>query len=269
MVKKALFIGINYVSTPYALKGCVNDCLNCSKLLCERFNFLKENCRFQFDIAVEGFTNNNTPPTRENILAGLAWLRQDIVSGDSIYLHYSGHGTQIKDTNNDEKDGQDECLVPMDWTTAGVITDDLLRSEFLDRIPVGVTVRAVIDSCHSGTMFDLPFSYRGPLWSPSAPRLNEFQRTSRPYNGPDVLMFSGCRDNQTSADAVIAGQNVGAMTQAFCSCLSQWYEKNTKPPTVAMLLDLIRAKLKSGNFTQITQVNCSQQFSSATQLLKF
>ena len=37
----------------------------------------------------------------------------------------------------------------------------------------------------------------------------------------NVWMYSGCRDDQTSADASIAGSHVGAMSWAFLECMRQ------------------------------------------------
>ena len=35
-------------------------------------------------------------PTRANILSGIRWLTKDAQPGDSLFLHYSGHGGQVK-----------------------------------------------------------------------------------------------------------------------------------------------------------------------------
>ena len=37
------------------------------------------------------------------------------------------HGKYLKDDNNDESDGKDECICPCDYNINGVITDDLLH----------------------------------------------------------------------------------------------------------------------------------------------
>ena len=44
--------------------------------------------------------------------------------GDAIFLHYSGHGTKIRDDDGDEADGYDEALCPRDFQSAGMIRDD-------------------------------------------------------------------------------------------------------------------------------------------------
>jgi hypothetical protein len=52
----------------------------------------------------------------------------DIVAESSkceeIWIHYSGHGSQVRDRDGNEADGMDEVVVPVDYTTAGFIVDD-------------------------------------------------------------------------------------------------------------------------------------------------
>lgn len=85
-------------------------------------------------------------------------------TGDTIFFHYSGHGSQVaaKDGTATEGDGQDECLVPLDaYRNQGreywdlVIKDDWLTEQFHDKLPDGVKCICNFDCCHSGTMADL------------------------------------------------------------------------------------------------------------------
>jgi len=56
----------------------------------------------------------------------------------------------------------------------------------------------------------------------------------------DVIQFSGCRDNQTSADVQIGGQATGAMSWAF----REAFTKEGFDQTYVQLLDNIRSILK-------------------------
>eukprot|EP00835_Amoeboradix_gromovi_P000259 NODE_9_length_47730_cov_0.323718.p10 type:complete len:346 gc:universal NODE_9_length_47730_cov_0.323718:23013-24050(+) len=69
----------------------------------------------------------------------------------------------------------------------------------------------------------------------------------------DVIMFSGCRDEQTSADAVLAGRPTGAMTHALIKSLSEHGHNQS----FVDLLKNIRINLK-GQFTQIPQLSCGK-----------
>ena len=60
-----------------------------------------------------------------------------------MFIQYAGHGTNIRDDNNDENDGRDECLVPLDYRGNNYIRDDYLASIFKN---VHTTV---IGDCHS------------------------------------------------------------------------------------------------------------------------
>ena len=46
-------------------------------------------------------------------------------NGDTIFLFYSGHGTYLRDTNNNEKTKNDQLIVPLDLN---IIVDDELKS---------------------------------------------------------------------------------------------------------------------------------------------
>ncbi|KAF1978891.1 peptidase C14 [Bimuria novae-zelandiae CBS 107.79] len=65
-----------------------------------------------------------------------------------------------------------------------------------------------------------------------------------------VTMFSGCRDDQTSADANISGRSTGAMTWAFLQVM-----KSGGTPTYAQTLQMTRQLLDQSNYTQIPQLS--------------
>lgn len=234
--KKALIVGINYTGTGNDLRGCINDANNVEFMLKNRF----------------GFTNIKKllerEATTDNIKAGMAWLVEDVMPGDVLYFHYSGHGSQIRDTNTDESDGFDEILCPIDlnWRDK-VITDDYMKSVF-DRVPFGVSLTVVFDCCHSGSALDQSNQYQPvttrdlateatirsiePLsryLPPPAEVLQEasladikpapYQVQSRNVN-QSALLITGCRSDQTSADAYINGVYQGAATYAMISILA-------------------------------------------------
>ncbi|KAF2010600.1 peptidase C14 [Aaosphaeria arxii CBS 175.79] len=66
-----------------------------------------------------------------------------------------------------------------------------------------------------------------------------------------VTMFSGCRDDQTSADARIEGEHTGAMTWAFLEVM-----KNESEPTYGQTLQMTRHMLDQSNYTQVPQLSC-------------
>jgi hypothetical protein len=79
----------------------------------------------------------------------------DFVSGmtenDMVIVYFSGHGYQTRDTNGDEKDGQDEYIM----TKFGRVLDDDINNYLIKKLPKGSKFIGISDTCHSGTMFDL------------------------------------------------------------------------------------------------------------------
>ena len=89
--------------------------------------------------------------------AALQWLVQGCHPGDSLFFHFSGHGSQSVDFGKDEIDGFDETLCPVDYEVNGMISDDEVNDTIIRPLPPGVKLHAVIDSCHSGSSLDLPY----------------------------------------------------------------------------------------------------------------
>jgi hypothetical protein len=140
--RRALLIGINDYQAFPNLRGALNDVELLGGVLESRFGFAPEHVRRLTDAQA----------TRAGILAALAALAREAGPEDVVYVHYSGHGSQVEDVDGDEgADGMDETLVPHDGRTEGVpdITDDELAAA-LASLPAGRAV-VVLDSCHSGT----------------------------------------------------------------------------------------------------------------------
>ena len=107
-------------------------------------------------------------------------------------------------------------MVPCDYATAGFIVDDDLYA-IIKRTQCRTFL--LFDSCHSGTVCDLQ-------WSFDYQYSNYFTRNMNHSNviaNPNIFMFSGCKDEQTSADVYDSESKmyVGAFTNAFLTCLKQ------------------------------------------------
>ena len=75
----------------------------------------------------------------------------------------------------------------------------------------------------------------------------------------DVIQFSGCRDEQTSADAHIEGSHTGAMSWALITSLEEFGFDQT----YTELLGNIREKLVS-KYTQVPQMSTGHKMQLAT-----
>ena len=99
---------------------------------------------------------------RANLTRALWWLVDSATAGDSLVFHFSGHGVQKLESNGDEADGYDEALCPVDFEDprGGVILDDKINTTIVRPLGRGVKLHAIMDTCHSGTILDLPYLCR-------------------------------------------------------------------------------------------------------------
>jgi len=152
--KIAVLVGINYVGQQGELSGCHNDVLNMVDYIKDVHGFEDDNITLLLD------DGDHTKPTKANIAAAYRNLVKTAKDGDVVYLHYSGHGVKLADDDGDEEDGFDECLVPLDFQTKGIIRDDDLLKILVKPMAEGVFVTSIMDCCHSGSILDLPYSFK-------------------------------------------------------------------------------------------------------------
>ncbi|GAB5037338.1 peptidase c14 [Nannochloropsis oceanica] len=247
--KKAVFVGINYFKSKAELFGCINDVKNVKSFIIQNYGFVQENIKTFTDEPGSG----NEMPTRANIINALKWLASGATSGDSLFFHYSGHGGTARDLDGDEVDNFDETILPSDFEEAGQILDDEIHAILVAALPVGVRLTAIFDSCHSGSALDLPWHGMDAVKHLLSAGGNEEARKKaekeRTNTDADVIQFSGCRDDQTSADARIDGQPTGAASFALLSCLRANPNQN-----YTELLQNMRKTL-AGKYTQVPQLS--------------
>lgn len=217
MAKKAFCVGINdYPYEDSDLNGCVNDARAWADLLLAHFGFT--DVRLLLDQAA----------TKANILSGLSELIESAEDGDVLVYTYSGHGTYVADTSGDEL-WYDEAQCPFD-TADNLIVDDELR-EIIAKVPDGVHLTVISDSCFSGTVTRVPVgeeitgneladNRRRRFLSPrlrgdkvidnmdaAKPKSSKF-----PESAMKEILLTGCNDRQYSYDARIGDTYHGAMT---------------------------------------------------------
>lgn len=245
----AVLIGINYVNSPNArLRGCVTDVNNMA-------HFLKETCKYD---VVDVYTDleDETTTRATAIINNLMKLAMDShrFKLKNAWIHFSGHGCGITDMNNDESDNKDECILPSDYETKGVVTDDILK-DILCKFYKETKVMCVFDCCHSGTIGDLKYIYQTDEHVP------KIEQTTT-YCSANVTMISGCMDTQTSADAYNV-QNLRKFSGAMSSCLLEVLK--TEKLTFNVIKEL-RFLLKQKKFNQIPQLSSSYIVSKHTIL---
>jgi metacaspase-1 len=246
-MRKGLLIGINYIGTANELNGCINDVTNLKNLL------INNRCLDQSELVImtdKESVSSPLFPTKQNILDQMNTLvtfANSIPTDQQVqlFLAYSGHGSYVADTNGDETDGRDEVLCPLDYQQNGFIVDDYIRANFINKLGSNVTLACLFDSCHSGTVLDLKYTYKcdGKQTCVTQNNLTDTQCA--------VVMISGCRDDQTSADAYVARSYQGAMTASFLANYSN---------TISAENLVIKMKnwLKKNRYSQIPQLSAGR-----------
>ena len=245
MSKKALLIGINYYDTPSArLNGCINDVVNVRNMLIDAYGYDSANITILRDDTAAN------KPTAANIVKQLTSIIAQSASLSQIWIHYSGHGSQVNDFNGDESDRLDEIIVPSDYSTAGVVTDDMILSIIKhSKCPTML----IFDSCNSGTVCDLMWNFNAV----SATQVSAIKTNKIAVTNQNIFCFSGCRDEQSSADIYnsSSAQSCGALTTAFIESL----RLNKHNVDVKTLYLSIVAYLKQMGMEQIPQLSSSSQ----------
>lgn len=229
--KYAFCVGNNYPGTGAELGGCVNDAYDWANLFAEQ--------GYEVEVIVEA--------TKGQIVEGLLELVNRTGFGDRAVFTYSGHGTWLPDQSGDEIDARDEALVPADYMSGYLLTDDELDQIFNNR-KYGAGFLMLSDSCHSGsvTRFSMGTDRGTPRFLPPS-------RLGRGYSaiyddtplakatlslGSPVSLISGCGDNEYSYDAYFNGRGNGAFTRAAIDTyesgmsLNNWFKAiRTSLPT--------------------------------------
>ncbi|XP_059653313.1 metacaspase-1-like isoform X2 [Cornus florida] len=213
--RRALLCGVSYNNRKIKLKGTMNDVGRMRSLLVDQFNFPSDS----IFVLAEDLNFPNRIPTKQNVQKGLKWLVEDCQSGDSLVFYFSGHGLRQPDFDGDEVDGFDETLCPVDFKTAGMILDNEINNTIVKPLKEGVTLHAIIDTCHSGTILDLEHVYdrKNRKWVDNKPPSGAKKSTS----GGHAICFSACEDHQLAADtnAFSGKEMAGAMTFNFVKAI--------------------------------------------------
>ncbi len=218
-VKRALLIGINKYKSVPKLQGSLNDIETMRQILITRWGFSEKQIAMVTDEAA----------TRAGILAALDQLVKEAGPNDTVYVHYSGHGSQVEDLNGDEPDDHlDETLVPQDGRSGDVrdITDDELDAIFARMR--AKTAMIVLDSCHSGTATrsldirtrSIPRDMRLDIYR-KAEDAKPKTRAIVPVMTSRFVVMTGAASHQEALDGPVDGRYHGFFTYSLSKSLSQ------------------------------------------------
>lgn len=215
--KRALLIGINKYKAVPKLQGSLNDIETMRQILLTRWAFPEQNITVVKDDAA----------TRAGMLAALEQLVKDAGPNDTVYFHYSGHGSQVEDLNGDEPDDHlDETLVPQDGRSGDIrdITDDELDALFARLRSTNALI--VLDSCHSGTATrsldirtrSIPRDTRVEIYRKAESALPK-TRAIVPVVTSRYVVMTGAASHQEALDGPIDGRYHGFFTYSLSKSL--------------------------------------------------
>ena len=165
----------------------------------------------------------NQQATKAAIVNALKSLASQSKHGDIVYVHFSGHGQQMKDVHNDEKDGLDECWIPYDAYRKPCekdrgekhLTDDEVNY-YLNAIrnKIGDTgkILVVIDACHSGDatrggedevvrgVEDIFEAIKFFIWGDSADKGKTEVNPNAQVNKERWITISACKSDQVNIE---------------------------------------------------------------------
>lgn len=189
--------------------------------------------------ADRGFTTSKiltADATADAVRNAIGAAAAALKAGDIFFLTYSGHGSQVPDTNNDEEDRLDETWVLYDRE----LIDDELWALYAT-FAAGVRILVLSDSCHSGTVTretryrETYLPHTVEIGVAGDVKVDEVRTKNMPYDverktfmahlelyngiqfslppgganradmGADVMLISGCADNQLSGDTPQGG----------------------------------------------------------------
>nr|QBK89481.1 MAG: hypothetical protein LCMiAC02_05760 [Mimivirus LCMiAC02] len=166
--------------------SCIRDLFNTA-------NYLSQNYKININV----FTNNTLKNSEKlkfpqkckfyiikNLKNQIRSITDTMKKNNILFVLISGHGYQTGDKNSDEIDGRDEYV----RTNDGILLDDTINDIFLYRHDIKVV--GVLDTCHSGSLFDLQYSWNGSSWIKAKKNI---------INTYSAISISACRDNQLEA----------------------------------------------------------------------
>jgi len=254
---RALLVGINNYPYPNQLHGCINDINDIEAELVNALGFKPANIVKLSDDAA----------TADAIRSKLKDVVSQLKDRDRFLFWYSGHGQQLV---NGDPSTDVICPVDFDFTPVKSVTVDDFHNIF-SQIPATVAANWGSDSCHSGNLERDLYKMGKPKMFQRSPTVPKVVVTPSRFKGfrdisaalPNIVLISGCRSDQTSADANINGRYNGAFTYYFIQTIRAPAGLKT---SLSDLVPKVQAALVAAGYDQIPQLSGTPTAVSSTFL---
>ncbi len=184
---RALLVGIHYYSTSSYLGEKTADIYTTKDYL------LRACPTAEIRILTDNPNVNSVArPTRDNVLKELNSMVNLTSPGDTLLVHFSGHGFPVLDENGDEHDGYDEAIYLLDDNH--IIDDEIYNLIADGRIPKGANFLWLSEACHGGSFPDLP---------------SVVGQVSYNYPGGELRSISSSKDSEAASGDPVLGGFVG------------------------------------------------------------
>jgi Caspase domain len=211
--KRALLVGINnykYSDRISPLAGSLNDVADMRQILIGKFEFLPENI----------MVLEESQATHAGIMSAIQnHLIAKSQPGDIVVFHYSGHGSEMRDTTG-RINALDETIVPYDSRDPEGKVFDIsgaeLHQALVQLASKTKNVTFTLDSCHSGTLVrgarvrfippdtrDIPASVETTMRGLSA---------SKSETSPKFAFISATTSKENAFEHFADGKDHGALT---------------------------------------------------------
>ncbi len=206
---------------------------------------------------------------KAGIIEALKILLESVSRGDYVVVHYSGHGQQISDDNNDEIDGLDEALVTINApslyeASANYKGEEHLRDEEFGELIDQLCVKAgsngqvlvILDSCHSGTGTRGIAKVRGGKEAFIIPGQNKMNKDAiedgtgmnlssvnsrgNDKNMAPFILFAGAKFDELNYETKDEnGNGVGSLSFAVAKAFSEINTNSTYASVFARILEIM------------------------------